>query len=154
MIKTQDVIHLEDIFNANKKLVFSLDGSKNNLLHWAAQYSSGVAIKLLLQYGADPLGKNNEGATPFHKAANYDKVEIMKLLVKHNHTGINVQDLDLFTPLHYACLNNCYEMVKFLTEQVNINVDLRNKKGNKPDAVYTKTRDDIKKLVMICRAKQ
>ena len=149
----KDALHLEDIFNANKKLVFSLDGSKNGLLHWAAQYSSENTAKLLLQYGADPFAKNKEGATTFHQAANYNKVEIMKILVDHDCTGLNVQDFDLFTPLHYACLNNGYEMVKYLTDQEGINVDLKSKKGKKPDEVYIKTRDDIKKMIMICRAK-
>lgn len=153
MVKANNVAHLEDIFNANKKLLASVDGSKNSLLHWAAQYSSKNSTKLLIQQGADLLARNKDGATPFHNAANYNRVEILELLAAALPSGINAQDTDLFTPLHYACLNNGFETVKFLTNQVQINVNLKNKNDKKPDEVYSKTRDDIKKLIFVCRVK-
>ncbi|XP_066930625.1 uncharacterized protein [Clytia hemisphaerica] len=153
LIKKKDILKLKDIFSANKQNVHGLDPSKCSLLHWTAQYSSHEAAILLLKNGCDPLLKNKDGATAYHQAANYNSVSVMKVLIASNYKGMNAQDVDMYTPLHYACLNNGFDMVRFLTDQKGINVDLRNKKGKKADEVYAKTRDDIKKLIMICRAK-
>jgi len=153
LVKKKDVSKLKDIFSANRKIIFLVDGSKNTLLHWAAQYSVPEIVQDMLQRGVSALTRNKEGATPFHQAASYNNVDVMKILVGHEKKGLNEQDSDLYTPLHYACLSNCHDIVKFLTQQDGINVNLKSKKGKKADEVYAKTREDIKKLIMICRAK-
>ena len=87
-------------------------------LHWTATYNEDlVAIKALLNAGADPKAKDDDKQTPLHYAAWYSKnPEIVKILIN---AGADLKARDEYkrTPLHFAAWNNPNpEIVKTLFE--------------------------------------
>jgi hypothetical protein len=72
-------------------------------------------VRLLLEHGADPNIKNENGRTPLHWAAREDHVEVARLLLEHG-ADPNIQDKDGLTPLHVAAFYGHVEVVELLLE--------------------------------------
>lgn len=68
-----------DFTDINKKNAAGLTA-----LHVAVALKNPVAVKNLLKCGADPLIKDNTGASPLKLAAEYNNADVIKALVDHN----------------------------------------------------------------------
>lgn len=83
-------------------------------LHYASRANQTEAVRLLLQYGADPNGKTRAGATtPLHRAAFMGHIDIVKLLLAAK-ADSSLQDYDLTSPLHKAASQDHYDVIEIL----------------------------------------
>ena len=80
-------------------------------LHNAASMGDVRRVKELLEKGADPNARDEDGRTPLHEAAGMGHVEIVKLLLEHG-ADPNAEDEDGWTPLHVAMFYGCIEVAK------------------------------------------
>ena len=70
-------------------------------------YNSEVAhkaveiVKLLLEHGAKPNAKDNDGWTPLHYAAYRGRVDVVKILLEHG-ANPRIADNEGHIPLDYA----------------------------------------------------
>ena len=68
------------------------DESTRTPLHIACQYASSFqCMGLLLEHGADPSAKTDEGATPLHYAAQSGSIESVELLLSYSN-DVNTVD--------------------------------------------------------------
>jgi len=70
-------------------------------------------VEFLLEHGADPNIKNNDGSTPLHYAA--DNSKVVEVLLEHG-ADLNIRDKYGATPLHDAAENGHPEVVELLLE--------------------------------------
>ncbi len=70
-------------------------------------------IKKLLEKGADPNVRNEEGLTPLHIAAQKGQGKVADLLLSYG-ADVNARDYDGWTPLHWAVFWGKTEVVKVL----------------------------------------
>ena len=91
-------------------------------------------INLLLQNGADPNDKDNQGKTPLHYAClflkNRSLLEAL-LSIKKKNKALHIQDNEGNTPLHVACEYGNLGFAKLLLES-KANPNVQNKKGDTP----------------------
>ena len=71
-------------------------------LHFAATNPTPACVDLLIAAGADVNCRNYEDHTPLHKAAKSYRLDCVASLVKVRETNIDAEDMDGFTPFHYA----------------------------------------------------
>jgi len=76
-------------------------------------------IRRLLERGADPNFRNDEGKTPLHDAAEYCP-EAIDTLIKYG-ADPNARDVGGFTPLHIAALEGSVEAAKALIPHADVN---------------------------------
>lgn len=74
--------------------------------------------KKFVEYGAD-VNEQSNGITPLMYAARYNKVEIIKILLK-NGANLKTKDSQGFNALDYAKLSNAYEAITYL-QSINEN---------------------------------
>ena len=99
-------------------------------LHSAAAEGDVKRVRELLEKGADPNARDENGVTPLHLAAYWGRVEIVKLLLEYR-ADQNAKDKFGVTPLHRAAYMGHVEVVKlFLKHGTNPNV--QNKDGVTP----------------------
>ncbi|MEE1059293.1 MAG: ankyrin repeat domain-containing protein [Treponema sp.] len=103
------------------------DGSKNTVLHYAAEWGLEDAIELLIKKGADISAKNASGETPLFNAAKTDNADIVNLLVKEG-SKLNIRDNLGSTPLHIAVRWDASNSAKKLIS-LGIDVDAQNISG-------------------------
>ena len=82
----------------------------------AAQRGDEVAVRLLLDQGADAQSAHADGMTGLHWAAQRDFVEIAELLIDAGANTDAVTRIGHHTPLHVASTNGHAEMVRVLLE--------------------------------------
>jgi ankyrin repeat protein len=70
-------------------------------------------VEVLHSAGADLNKKEWRGRTPLHFAAMGENCEVVCYLLKHG-CDANVLDVDLCTPLFYACKNGRWKNIKAL----------------------------------------
>ena len=81
------------------------------------RYNSLDALKVLLEYNADPSIKNADGATPLHFAARRSCVDASKLLLNNaSSSAVNSPDHSGMTPFHFACLRGNLELCELFVE--------------------------------------
>ena len=100
-------------------------------IHDAITKKNDTIIHMLLDSNADLSICNNNGFNPIHHAALRGNITAIHLIIeKLSEQGklwlINERKEDGFTPLHLACLNNHFKVVKALIQLGNCNVNLRN----------------------------
>ncbi|MDR1236023.1 MAG: ankyrin repeat domain-containing protein [Holosporaceae bacterium] len=99
-----------------KKLVKSIDGRGDTLLHCVRSCNKKNRVDLLLKNGADVTVRNKFGWTPLYCAVRARDKEMMELLLKGaaGKKLVGVADRDGVTPLHLAVSTEDKEMVELL----------------------------------------
>uniref|UniRef100_A0A3B4Z141 Unconventional myosin-XVI-like n=1 Tax=Stegastes partitus TaxID=144197 RepID=A0A3B4Z141_9TELE len=78
-----------------------------------------VAVLRLLKEGADPNAPISSGGSLLHLCARHDNVFAAELLIERG-LNVNLQDEDLWTALHVACVCDHADVVLLLLAGVNI----------------------------------
>lgn len=137
-------IALAFIQEANANLL-AADDNGNTALHVAADRGYDIVIQTLLERNIDANIKNKNNVTALHCSAQQGHLEIAKMLVQKN-ADVNALDDTQSTPLHWAAYFNQPNIIKFLAQQPEINLNLKNNNGltpfmsaahfNKPEAAF------------------
>ena len=105
----------------NGALVNAGDSNLMTPLHYAAEVGCPNVARLLLEHGADVGLQNDFGQVPLHLVSglisNKDEDErllLARLLLMGSCAGVNAQDFDGKTPLHYASDNRRPKIVQLL----------------------------------------
>lgn len=77
----------------------------NLLIHHAYKHSGGTVAKYLLDFGANPNQKDENGDTPLHLAIRFETVLFANLLEKYFLSNVNAINNRGMTPLHVALIN-------------------------------------------------
>jgi len=93
----------------------SRDSQGNIPLLWAARNGHGLAVRLMLERGADVAAENYGGVTALYWAANNGHAIVVELLLK---SGANCRPKDKvgWTPLHRATFNEDIGVTRILLE--------------------------------------
>jgi ankyrin repeat protein len=97
----------------------------------AAHLESTACLQLLIDFKADVNSQSRaKGSTALHAAAQYGRVDCMRLLLENNAAKVNVnqQNSTGMTGLHFACMNGRMECVRLLIDS-NADVQLQTKDG-------------------------
>ena len=95
----------------------------------AAHLNNYMAIRILLQYGADANVRGATGLTPLHNSARQGNFSVSKLLIE-SECKVNMRDNENETPLYLAIQNKHEHVVKLLLES-NADVNMRYKQDPK-----------------------
>ncbi|KAG4257759.1 hypothetical protein FPRO04_10010 [Fusarium proliferatum] len=102
-------------------------------LSYAAEYSSDLAVKLLLNDArADPNTKDDSGRTPLSYAAAHSSDLAVKLLLNDARADPNTKDDSGRTPLSYAAEKESLKPIKLLLEDDRVEADLQDISGRTP----------------------
>ena len=101
------------------------------LLDFAASYYDPRLCELLIAKGATFEADASSGRTPYHLAAIHEKMDTLALLADYFPEGIQIQDHDGNTPLHYAVRTGNEDAIPFLIQH-GANPFTRNKNGETP----------------------
>lgn len=102
---------------------------KTNLLHRATREGDLKIVSELLKSGYRNIdAKNTEGQTAVHVASILGNSDIIAALLE---AGANaaIRDSRGLTPLHYACQENQYVIIRILVDKGNANVQARSSRG-------------------------
>ena len=92
---------IEEELEKSTAALDTIDITRRSPLSWAAQKGDAKAVRVLLEYGADPNNNDNTNMTPLHYAAQAKTPKCLLLLIKH---GARItQQTRGWTALHYAC---------------------------------------------------
>ena len=115
-------------------------------LYLASSWNHYMAVRLLLEHGADANIPNVKGYSPLHVAASNGFFNVVRLLLDYG-ADVNIPDIDGYTPFHYAASKGC-NLIELLIEKVS-NVNLRAKRGRTPLYVAVKNQhEQIIKLLL------
>ncbi|QTP63236.1 ankyrin repeat domain-containing protein [Wolbachia endosymbiont of Ceratosolen solmsi] len=88
--------------------------AKNNRLLWGDDLNEMLGTtEYFIQKGADVNAKDKDGNTPLHLAAMNGKIDVAKVLLKHN-ADVNAKNNEGRTALHYATDFNHRDLVELL----------------------------------------
>jgi len=62
------------------------------------------------------------GTKVIHRASQYGQMNVLKYLLDESNLVINLVDTDDATPLHYACVSDNLELVKYLVNERNMDI--------------------------------
>ncbi|XP_075776642.1 transient receptor potential cation channel subfamily A member 1 [Pelodiscus sinensis] len=93
-----------------------MDSFGNTPLHWAAKRNQAESVKLLLSRGANPNILNSSMMAPLHLAVQSLHNEIVKVLVQHSSTDVNLEGETGNTPIIVACYKENPEALTLLLE--------------------------------------
>ena len=119
-------------------------------LHYASFVGYITLIKLLIQNGADPFLKTNNGFNVLHLAIIGNKITSFFYFIKKYRIDINSKDIKENTGLHLAVYFNSYKIFNYLLTNNKIDVNALNKEGITPlhFAVMSQNKSMIKKLLI------
>lgn len=115
-----DLEKLKSLTQVNPGLVYSIDKHKNETpLHSATAFGRTVAVKLLLDNGANVNARRNgDRDTPLHLAALEGFKDVVELLLAKG-ADINAKTLSGFTPLHLTADRGVAELLLAKGADVN-----------------------------------
>ncbi|XP_006202494.2 transient receptor potential cation channel subfamily A member 1 [Vicugna pacos] len=90
------------------------DDYGNTPLHWAAEKNQVESVKFLLLQGANPNLRNYNLMAPLHVAAQGLHNEVLKILVEHSSTDINLEGENGNTALIITCFKDNSEALQIL----------------------------------------
>ncbi|NWW67695.1 TRPA1 protein, partial [Ifrita kowaldi] len=93
-----------------------MDSSGNTPLHWATKKNQIESVRLLLSRGANPNILNSNMMAPLHMAVQSLHNEIVKILVQHSSTDVNLEGEAGNTPIIVACYKDNPEALTLLIE--------------------------------------
>ena len=96
-----DLVKLERLL-ASGADVNARDKDGHTALHITSYYGNIEGTIILLEHGADPRVKSNEGLTPNHYALDHDEEYAIRALLLKATVGVNGTDALGRTPLYYA----------------------------------------------------
>ena len=99
-------------------------------LHLASSWNHYMAVRLLMENGADANIPSGDGRSPLHYAASKGFFSVVRLLLDYG-AEVNIPDTNGYTPFHYAVSQGCSLTAELLIEKVS-NVNLRTKGGRTP----------------------
>uniref|UniRef100_A0A8C5JPR5 Transient receptor potential cation channel subfamily A member 1 n=1 Tax=Junco hyemalis TaxID=40217 RepID=A0A8C5JPR5_JUNHY len=108
-----------------------MDSSGNTPLHWATKKNQVESVRLLLSRGANPNILNSNMMAPLHMAVQSLHNEIVKVLVQHSSTDVNLEGETGNTPIIVACYKDNPEALTLLIENGG-KICKRNKTGCMP----------------------
>lgn len=95
------------------------------MLHAYAIRGQTAAAKLLLNMKANPSPRDQDLATPLHKAAGVGDLEFMRLLLDMK-ADVDERDGDGDTPLHICARADLRPAVHFLVNEANADMFIAN----------------------------
>ena len=109
-------------------------------LHLASNWNHYMAVRLLMENGADANIPCNDGNSPLHMAASKGNFNVVRLLLDYG-ADVNIPDNDGYTPFHCAASQGCSFTAELLIEKVS-NVNLRTKRGRTPLYIAVKNQHE------------
>ncbi|XP_009211467.2 transient receptor potential cation channel subfamily A member 1-like [Papio anubis] len=91
-----------------------MDDYGNSLLHCAVEENQIESVKFLLSRGANPNLQNFNMMAPLHLAVQGTHNEVMKVLLEHGSTDVNLEGENGNTAVMIACTKNNSEALKIL----------------------------------------
>ncbi|XP_058793254.1 ankyrin-1-like [Phymastichus coffea] len=102
-------VQVDTIYHVN-----DLIAEPTTLLHKALSLKNEVAIKLLLDYGADPNQKDRYGSTALFRATVFkDSTNASRWLIEHG-ASVHARNTDGRYPIHGACLHDSERNIHLL----------------------------------------
>ena len=102
------------------------------LFSGAGRGDEGV-VRLLLDTGkAEIDAKDDEGLTPFLRAARNGHEAVVKLLLGTGNVEVDIKDREGLTPLYWAARNGHLGVAKLLLDTGKVEVDMKNREGLTP----------------------
>ena len=82
-------------------------------------YNSFEAVKMLIEYNADPSIENTDGATPLHFAARRGCAPTSRVLLSNESSSILLKcpDNSGMTPFHLACVSGSLKLCEMFLEK-------------------------------------
>ncbi|KAJ8676247.1 hypothetical protein QAD02_012033 [Eretmocerus hayati] len=129
------------------------DGCLQTLLHKAIDENREHVAQFLIRSGCDlnsprKPGTNGVGGdeardecTPLHLCCQWGLEQVVQTLIEHG-ANVNARDAEGKTPVHIAIENQHAGIIALLLCHPNINLSLRDKKGNSPFAAALNSRND------------
>ncbi|XP_033618023.1 2-5A-dependent ribonuclease isoform X2 [Fukomys damarensis] len=130
-VKNKDVNQIEQLLKIGANVNFQEEEGGWTPLHNAIQGGSKDIVDLLLDYGADPHQRKNNGATSFIIAGIEGNVELLRLFLSKG-ADVNEYDSNGFTAFMEAAEHGNVEALKFLYENgANVNLHRETKDDQK-----------------------
>ena len=111
-------------------------------LYLASCWNHYMAVRLLLENGADANKPRHDGNSPLHIAASNGFFNVARLLLDYG-ADVNIPGIDGYTPFHCAVSHGC-NLTELLIEKVS-NVNLRTKRGRTP--LYIAVKNQYEQLI-------
>ncbi|XP_057592299.1 transient receptor potential cation channel subfamily A member 1 [Hippopotamus amphibius kiboko] len=106
---------MEVIINESSCEVLNvMDDYGNTPLHWAAKKNQVESVKFLLRKGANPNLRNCTMMAPLHVAVQGLYNDVVKVLIEHSSTDVNLEGENGSTALIIACFTDNSEAVQLL----------------------------------------
>lgn len=145
--KRDDILTLLLEYNADITLT---NNNGFNALHHAALRGNPSAMRILLQklpraWIVDE--KKDDGYTALHLAALNNHVEVAELLIQMGKANLNLQNINLQTPLHLAVERQHTQLLRLLVRE-GCNINICDKDGDTPlhEALRHHTLSQLKQL--------
>lgn len=138
LLLEQQSLDLNMTYQAENYL--EVEDSGKAALHFAIQHKHPAIAKLLIEKGASiGVPEVSSGWLATHLAAQVGDLETLQLLLKYYPGFLNAKDIHNHTPLILAAINGHLEVVKFLLQQDEIELEVATKCSNTdPDSDITK----------------
>nr|XP_019580618.1 PREDICTED: transient receptor potential cation channel subfamily A member 1 [Rhinolophus sinicus] len=102
------------IHDSSCEVLNVMDNYGNTPLHWAAEKNQVESVKFLLSEGANPNLRNSNMMAPLHLAVQGLHNQVVKVLIEHNGTNINLEGENGNTAVIIACSKDNSEALQML----------------------------------------
>ncbi|XP_055957959.1 serine/threonine-protein phosphatase 6 regulatory ankyrin repeat subunit A [Patella vulgata] len=122
------------ILSSNGGELDTVDNSNHSLLHHACQSGTTETVKYLVnEVNLDINHKNNNGYTPAVSCCHSKINPVDKLMILSSNGGeLDTVDKSNLSLLHHACQSGTTETVKYLVNEVNLDINHKNNNGRTP----------------------